>query len=84
MTCMHACKFLPDTKTADYIQITLERILTEAGLDAENVPCTTDKDANMAAARHTNAIITVHVTVYPFPLIQGGKFLVIRVMIYNH
>ena len=53
MTCMHACKFLPDTKTADYIQITLERILTEVGLDAENVPCTTDQDANTVAATHS-------------------------------
>lgn len=40
---MYACKFFPDTKTADHIQISLNRILIEAGIDAEYVPCTTDK-----------------------------------------
>ena len=54
---MHACNFFPDTKTADHLQITLERILTEAGLDAQNVPCTTDKDANMVAATHSKCHI---------------------------
>jgi len=32
---MYACKFFPDRKTADHIQITLDRIPSEAGLDAE-------------------------------------------------
>ena len=50
---MYAYKFFPDTKTADHIQISLNRILIEAGLDAENVPCTTDKGANMIAATHS-------------------------------
>ena len=54
---MYACKFFPDTKTADHIQITLDRILIEAGLDAENVPCTTDKGANMVAATHSKCHI---------------------------
>ena len=54
---MYACKFFPDTKTADHIQITLDRILTEAGLDAENVPCTTDKGPNMILATHSKCHI---------------------------
>ena len=54
---MFPCKFFSDTKTADHIQITLERILTKAGLDAENVPCTTDKDANMVAATQSKCHI---------------------------
>ena len=54
---MYACKFFPDTKTADHIQITLDRILIEVGLDAENVPCTTDKGANMVAATHSKCHI---------------------------
>ena len=37
--------------------MTLERILPEVDLDAQNVPCTTDKDANMAAARHSKCHI---------------------------
>ena len=54
---MCACKFFLDTKTADHIQITLERILTEVGLDAQNVPCSTDEDANMVAAIHSKCHI---------------------------
>ena len=54
---MYACKFFPDTKTADHIQISLNRILIEAGLDEENVPCTTDKGANMVAATHSKCHI---------------------------
>ena len=54
---MYAHKFFLDTKTADHIQITLDRILTEADLDAENVPCTTDKGANMVATTHSKCPI---------------------------
>ena len=54
---MYACKFFPDTKTTDHIQITLDRILIEVSLDAENVPCTTDKGANMLAVTHSKCHI---------------------------
>ena len=50
---MYACKFFPERKTADHIQITLDRILSEAGLDVESVPCTTDKGSNMVAATNS-------------------------------
>lgn len=49
MPCTYASKFLLDTKTTDHIQITLDRILIEAGPDAENVQCTTNEGANMVA-----------------------------------
>lgn len=54
---MYACKFFPDTKTADHIQISLNRILIEADLNAENVPCTTEKGANMVAATQSKCHI---------------------------
>ena len=49
---MYACKFFRHT-TADHIQITLDRILSQTGLDSENVPCTTDKGANIVAATNS-------------------------------
>ena len=56
-TCHVCLQIFPDTKTADHIQITLDRILIEVGLDAENVPCTTDKSANMVAATQSKCHI---------------------------
>ena len=57
MPYVYACKFFPDTKTTDHIHITLDRILIEVGLDAENVQCTTDKGANIVAATHSKCHI---------------------------
>ena len=54
---MYACKFFLETKTADHIQVALDRILIEAGLEAESVPCTTDKGANMVAATNSKCHI---------------------------
>ena len=54
---MYVCKFFPETKTADHIQVALDRILIEAGLEAENMPCTTDKGANMVAATNSKCHI---------------------------
>jgi len=50
---MYACKFFPETKTGEHIQVALDRILIEVGLESEGVPCTTDKGANMVAATNT-------------------------------
>jgi len=47
---MYACKFFPESKTADHIQVALDQILDDIGLDAENTPCTTDKESNIVAA----------------------------------
>ena len=47
---MYACKFFPENKTADHIEVALDQILDDAGLDAENIPCVTDKGSNMVAA----------------------------------
>ena len=47
---MCACKFSPENKTAGHIQVALDQILYDAGLDAENIPCTTDKGSNMVVA----------------------------------
>jgi len=47
---MYACKFFPENKTADHIQVALDQILDDAGLDTEHTPCTTDKGSNMVAA----------------------------------
>ena len=47
---VYACKFFPDSKTADYIQVALDQILDDTGLDAENTPCTTNKGSNMVVA----------------------------------
>ena len=50
---MYACKFFPESKTADHIQGALDQILDDAGLDVENTPYTTDKTdkgSNMVAA----------------------------------
>ena len=41
---MHACKFFPQSKTADHIQVATDRILSEVYFD------TTDKGSNMLAA----------------------------------
>jgi len=54
---MYACRFFPETKTADHIQLALDRILIKAGLETENVPCTTDKGANMVAATNSKCHI---------------------------
>lgn len=50
---MYACKFFTEAKTAEHIQITIDRILSDAGVDVEDCPCTTDKGANMVAAAST-------------------------------
>ena len=78
---MYACKFFPETKAADHIQVALDRILIEAGLEAENVPCTTDKGANMVAASVT---LIVHATICPPLSIQDGKGLVGRALNCTH
>ena len=47
---IYACKFFPENKTAEHIQVALDRALDDAGLDPENTQCTTDKGSNMVAA----------------------------------
>ena len=47
---MYACKFFPESKTADHIQVAIDRILSEVDLSTTNTPCTTDKGSNMLAA----------------------------------
>ena len=47
---MHACKFFPINTTPDHIQIAVDQILFDVGLEAENIPCTTEKGSNMVAA----------------------------------
>ena len=47
---MYACKCFSENKTADRIQVALGQVLDDAGPDAENTPCTTDKGSNMVAA----------------------------------
>ena len=51
---MYACKFFHENKTADHIQVALDQILFDAGLDADNIACTTDKGSNMVAATKSN------------------------------
>jgi len=46
---MYTCKFF-QTQTADHIQIAIEKVLSEASVDVEATPCTTDKRSNMLAA----------------------------------
>ena len=56
---MYACKFsFPRQRQ----QVALDRILIEAGLEAQCVPCTTDKRANMVAATNSKCHIdcTIH------------------------
>ena len=38
---MYACKFFPENNSADHIQVALDQILFDAGLDADNTTCTT-------------------------------------------
>ena len=47
---MYACKFFPENKTVDHIQVALNQILFNAGFDADNILCTTDKGSNIVAA----------------------------------
>ena len=46
---MHVHIFL-NQKTADHIQVAIDRILSEVDLDITYTPCTTDKGSNMLAA----------------------------------
>ena len=38
---MYACKFFPENNSADHIQVALDQILFDAGLDADNTTCNT-------------------------------------------
>ena len=50
---MYACKYFPESKTADHIQVAIDKILSEVDLDTAHTPCTTDKGSNMLAATRT-------------------------------
>ena len=54
---MYACRFFPENITVDHIQVALDQILFDAGLDADNIPCTTDKGSNLVAAPKSNCHI---------------------------
>ena len=55
---MYACKFFPQSKTADHIQVAIDRILAEVDLDTTHTPCTTDKGSNMLAATSFKCHVT--------------------------
>ena len=40
---MYACKFFPESKTADHIQVAIDKILCKVDHDTAHTPCTTDK-----------------------------------------
>ena len=44
---MYACKYFSQSKTADHIQVAIDRILSVVDLDTSHTPCTTDKGSNM-------------------------------------
>ena len=48
---MFECKYFPDRKTADNIAKALDDCLISAGLQPESIPVTTDKGANVVAAK---------------------------------
>ena len=54
---MYTSKFFLENKTVNHIQVALDRILLNAGLDAENIPCTTDKGPNMVAATKSKCYV---------------------------
>ena len=66
---MYACKFFPQSKTADHIQVAIDRILSEVDLDTTHTPYTTDKGSNMLAATSFKPVL---VTVCLLPLTLLG------------
>lgn len=47
---MYACKYFPEQKTAENICKSIDETLSQAGLNPETVPVTTDKGSNVVAA----------------------------------
>ena len=48
----------PQSKTADHIQVAIDRILSEVDLDTTHTPCTTEKGSNTLAATSFKCHVT--------------------------
>ena len=47
MVCSYACRFFSDSITAEHIDVAIDQILTETGVDMEHTSCATDKALSM-------------------------------------
>ena len=72
---MYACKFFWENKTANHIQAELDQILCEAGLDADNISCTTDKGQTWWLPQILSTMLIVHAIIFQQLLILHGCFM---------